>query len=150
MMRTDSDLATQLRLAVVRLSRRLRHEAAADGITPSMHTALAAVGRLGPAPIPIGDLAAAEHVSPPSMTRIVGHLEDRGLVSRQIDAADRRVTLLTITPEGTRTLTEMRSRKNAYLAERLAGLTAEERAALAAAVPVLERLAGEGEGPRDA
>jgi DNA-binding MarR family transcriptional regulator len=149
MMQMETDLATQLRLAVVRLGRRLRHEATADGITPSMHTALSAVRRLGPAPIPIGDLAAVEHVSPPSMTRIVGHLEDRGLVSRRIDAADRRVTLLTITPEGMRILAEMRSRKNAYLAERLAGLTADEQAALAAAVPVLERLAGEGEGTRE-
>jgi DNA-binding MarR family transcriptional regulator len=78
----------------------------------------------------------------------VSHLEERGLVRRQIDPTDRRITRLAITADGTRTLAEMRSRKNAYLAERLAGFTAEERAVLAAAVPVLERLANEAGEPR--
>jgi DNA-binding MarR family transcriptional regulator len=127
----------------MRLSRRLRHESAADGITPSMHSALSAVERLGPAPLPIGDLAVAEQVSPPSMTRIVTLLEDRRLVTRQVDPGDRRVTLLAITPAGTRTLSEMRSRKNAFLAERLADLSDDERSVLAAAAPILERLAEE-------
>src|SRR5579864_6341517 len=109
---TDTDLATRLRLAVMRLSRRLRHESAADGVSPSMHSALSAVERLGPSPIPIGDLAAAEQVSPPAMTRIVTNLEEHGLVTRQVDPTDRRVALLAITPVGTRALASMRSRKN--------------------------------------
>src|SRR5689334_15787435 len=104
---TDTDLATQLRLAVMRLSRRLRQESAADGITPSMHSALATVERLGPAPIPIGDVAAAEQVSPPAMTRIVTLLEQQRLLLRQVDPTDRRVTRLSLTPAGTRTLSQM-------------------------------------------
>ncbi len=145
MLKTETDLATHLRLATMRLSRRLRHESAADGVSPSMHSALVAVERLGPAPIPIGDLAAVEQVSPPSMTKIVSHLEERGLVSRRVDPTDRRVTLLAITLDGTRTLAEMRSRKNAFLAARLAALSSEERSVLAAAAPILERLAAEGD-----
>jgi DNA-binding MarR family transcriptional regulator len=140
---TDTDLATRLRLAVMRLSRRLRHESAADGVTPSMHSALSAVERLGPSPIPIGDLAAAEQVSPPAMTRIVDHLEARGLVARRVDPSDRRVTLLALTPAGTRTLAGMRSRKNAFLAERLAALSEDERSLVRAAAPILERLAAD-------
>lgn len=143
MLTTDTDLATRLRLAVMRLSRRLRHESTPDGVTLSMHSALSTVERLGPTPIPIGDLAAAEQVSPPAMTRIVGLLEERGHVSRQVDPTDRRVTLLAITPAGTRTLAGMRRRKNAYLAERLAALSDEDRAVLGAAAGILERLAGE-------
>ncbi len=150
MLTTESDLATHLRLATMRLSRRLRHESAADGMSPSMHSALAAVERLGPAPIPIGDLAAAEQVSPPSMTRIVSHLEAADLVSRRVDPTDRRVTLLTITAAGTRTLAEMRSRKQAFLAARLAALSSEERSVLAAAAPILERLAADAGGVGEA
>ncbi len=137
----DLDLPTRLRLAVVRLGRTLRQQSTSDDVTPSMLSALSAVERHGP--VSLGDLAALERVSPPSMTRIVGHLEDRRLVTREVDAADRRVTRLRVAPAGTRTLAAVRTRKNAYLAQRLRLLSAEDRAALAAALPVLERLAGE-------
>jgi DNA-binding MarR family transcriptional regulator len=141
MLTTDLDIPTRLRLAVVRLGRTLRQQSTTDDITPSMLSALSAVERHGP--VSLGDLASLERVSPPSMTRIVGHLEDRRLVQREVDAADRRVTRLRVTPAGSRTLADVRSRKNAYLTLRLGLLSDEDRAALAAALPILERLAGE-------
>jgi DNA-binding MarR family transcriptional regulator len=138
---TDLDLPTRLRLAVVRLGRTLRQQSTTDDITPSMLSALSAVERHGP--VSLGDLASFEAVSPPSMTRIVGHLEERQLVTREVDAADRRVTRLRVAPAGARTLSAVRTRKNAYLAQRLRLLSDEDRAALAAALPVLEHLAAE-------
>jgi DNA-binding MarR family transcriptional regulator len=148
MLETDLDLPTHLRLAVMRLSRRLRHESMTDRVSPSMLAALSTIERHGPAPITIGDLAAAEQVSPPSMTRTVANLEEQALVTRQVDAADRRVVRLAITPDGARTLSEIRTRKQAFLAERLDRLSAADRATLAAAVPVLEHLAGEPDEAR--
>lgn len=133
-----TDLAPSLRLAIVRLARRLRSEQADSGLTPSMASALASIERAGP--ISLGELAAVEQVAPPSLTRIVGRLEDAGLVDRVIDSADRRIARMEITDAGRRLLQKVRSRKTAFLARRLAALTPEERAVLADALPLLEAL----------
>ncbi len=86
-----TELASQLRLAVARLTRRIRQEAAATGeeLTASTQGALASIERLGP--ITLGELAAVEQVQPPSMTRIVARLEEWGYVTRVVDPDDRRV-----------------------------------------------------------
>jgi DNA-binding MarR family transcriptional regulator len=138
MLSTDFDMPTRLRLAVMRLGRTLRQQSMTDDITPSMLSALSVVERRGP--LSIGELALTERVSPPSMTRVVGHLEERHLVTREVDATDRRVARLRVTPTGARTLAAMRTRKQAYLARRLRLLSEEDRERLAAALPVLERL----------
>ena len=138
MLSTDLDLPTRLRLAVMRLARTLRQQSVTDDITPSMLSALSVVERRGP--LSIGELAITERVSPPSMTRVVSHLEERRLVAREVDFADRRVARLRVTPAGARTLAAMRTRKQAYLAQRLRLLSEEDRSLLAAALPVLERL----------
>jgi DNA-binding MarR family transcriptional regulator len=134
------DLPSQLRLAVTRLARRLRQEAATD-ITLSQFSALATVERAGP--VPLKDLADIERVAPPSMTRIAGCLEERGLVVRTVDAADRRVARLAITDPGRALLDHARSRRDAYLAVRLRSLSAAELDTLAEALPLLERLTRE-------
>ncbi len=131
---------SQLRLVVMRLARRLRQEAGSD-ITWSQLSALASVERRGP--ISLKDLADVETVTPPSMTRISTHLEERGLVVRAVDAADRRVAHLAITDSGRLLLEKTRSRRDAYLAERLQALAPEERDTLARAMPILQRLTGE-------
>jgi DNA-binding MarR family transcriptional regulator len=133
-----TDLAPRLRLALVRLARRLRSEQADAGLTPSMASALASIERAGP--ISLGELAAVEQLAPPSLTRIVGRLEDAGLVERVIDAADRRIARVEITDVGRRLLHKIRSRKTAFLARRLSKLTDDERAVLADALPLLEAL----------
>ena len=136
-------LGSQLRLAVLRLSRRLRQQAVGD-ITPSQLSALTAVERYGE--VTLGELAAIERIAPPSMTRIAARLEERGLVERHVDSSDRRVARLAASASGRQLLETIRSRRDAYLAARLQMLTAEEREVLEKAVPLLERLASEDKG----
>jgi len=136
----ESELAARLRLAVTRLSRRLRQQVA-EGLTPSQVAALATVERLG-APS-LGELAAAEQVRPPSMTRVVDGLVGAGLVERVVDSDDRRFARVRLTGEGRRTLQRNRSRKTAFLVRRLERLSASERRALPELVSLLEHLVEE-------
>jgi DNA-binding MarR family transcriptional regulator len=78
------------------------------------------------------------------ITKIAKGLEEEGLVTRTIDAADKRVTQLAITKEGERRLERSRNRKNAWLARQLQGLSRDELAAVEAVIPVLERITERG------
>ncbi len=134
----------RLRVAIARLSRRLRrHEVA--GLTPTQLSALATVDRAGP--LRLGDLAAAEGIAPSTLTRLVTVLEERGYVQRCPVPGDARASTLTIAPEGHEALERIREQSTILLADRLRTLTAEQRAALAAALPALEQLADAD--PRD-
>ena len=133
-----TSLPAELRVSILRLSRRLRQEAAGQ-ITASQLSALAAVAYQGE--ISLGELAAIERVAPPSMTRIASRLEDAGLVARVADASDRRVARLVITPVGQELLDETRTRRDAFLAGRIQVLSEQERQQLACAIPLLEKLA---------
>src|SRR3954466_5860028 len=135
-----TELASQLRLAIARLSRRIRQEAAATGeeLTASTQGALASIERLGP--ITLGELAAVEQVQPPTMTRIVARLEEWGYVTRVVDPADRRVARAVITDAGRALLARSRTRKDESLPRRIAELTDAERELLARALPLIERL----------
>ena len=132
-----TELASRARLAVMRLARRLRQQTDTE-VTPSQISALFATERLEP--VTLGDLAAAERIQPPSMTRVVAGLEDAGLVSRESDASDRRIARLRLTADGRRVLDRSRSRKTAYLAARLRRLPQDDLDALEHAVGVIERL----------
>jgi len=134
---TETDLATRLRLAVTRTARRLRQEAGSD-MSPSLSAALATVERHGP--LTPSELAKIEAVKRPTATRIVAKLADAGLVDRAGDPTDGRVSLVSITAAGSALLSQMRSRKNAYLASRLDELEPDDVAALERAAQVLERL----------
>jgi DNA-binding MarR family transcriptional regulator len=134
----------RLRVAVARLSRRLRrHELA--GLTPTQLSALATVERAGP--LRLGDLAAAEGIAPSTLTRLVTALEERGYVRRCPVPGDARASTLAIAPPGHAVLERLRQEGTNLLADSLRALTGDELAALAAALPALERLA-EGD-PRD-
>src|SRR5439155_6124577 len=111
-----TELASHLRLAVARLSRRIRQEAASTGeeLTASTQGALASIERLGP--ITLGELAAVERVQPPTMTRIVARLEEWGYATRVVDPADRRVARAAVTDAGRELLGHSRTRKDAYRA----------------------------------
>jgi DNA-binding MarR family transcriptional regulator len=136
-------MAARLRLAVARLHRRSRQEAltAGDDLTASRLAALATIEKRGP--ITLGELAAEEQVQPPSMTRIVARLEEQGYVARQVDPSDRRVARVEVTRAGADLLEVTRTRRNAFLAQRVARFTDDERAALAVAIPLLERILGD-------
>ncbi len=133
-------LPGQLRLAVLRLSRRLRQQAVGD-VTASQLSALTAIAKYGE--VSLGELAAIERIAPPSMTRISSRLEERGLVDRRVDATDRRVARVAVTDAGRAILDETRTRRDAYLAARIQSLSAGERQLLTRVVPILERLAVE-------
>ena len=133
----DPQVAARLRLVLNRLARRLRREAA-DDLSPSLISALVTIDVHGP--ITLGELAAHELVRPPSVTRMVTGLEQRGLVRREADAGDRRVARVSLTAEGRRVLRSTRTRKTAYLAKRLGRLDEAQLAALMDALPVLESL----------
>jgi DNA-binding MarR family transcriptional regulator len=139
--RSDGGLATALRISVSRLARRLRVERAAEGLASLSDTQLAALAVLDrhPAMTP-GELAEHEKVQPPSMTRVIAVLEERGLVRRAAHPTDRRQVVLSVTGEGRTLVTQARRRREAWLAKRLNELTPQERALLRAAAPVLEKL----------
>ena len=129
---------TRLRVALARLSRWLRrHELA--GLTPTQLAALATTGKTGP--MRLGDLAAAEGIAPSTLTRLVTALEDSGYVRRLADPSDARASTLTITPHGQDALQRIRAETTLMLTASLDLLTPDQRSALAAALPVLERLA---------
>jgi DNA-binding MarR family transcriptional regulator len=134
---SDAELAARLRLAILRMSRRLRQQVA-GGVTSSQVSALATIERLGTPTL--GELASSEQVQPPSMTKIVVGLEAAGLVSRHEDENDRRIARVKLSAEGRRTLARSRSLRTAYLVRRLRVLSPAERAALGDVVALLEHL----------
>ena len=134
---SDSQLAAQIRLAVMRLARRLRQQAPA-GVTPSQLSVLSTLATKGP--LTLGMLAEAERVRPPTMTRIVAALEAEDLVSRRPDENDRRRATILLTKAGRNLVATSRTRKTAYLATRIGLLSPEDRAALERAGEVLERI----------
>jgi DNA-binding MarR family transcriptional regulator len=135
---TDTHLAATLRIAVMRLARRLRAERVETDLTLSQLSALSSVDAHGP--LPLGALATHERVQPPSMTRIVGVLVDRGLLSRGPHETDGRQIVVATTAAGRDLLKEDRRRREAWLAQRLRELTPRELGVLHEAAPILEKL----------
>jgi DNA-binding MarR family transcriptional regulator len=133
------ELADRLHSAAIHLLRRLRRADSASGLTAPRLSALSVVVFAGP--LTLTELAAAEQVRPPTMSRLVRDLEAEGLLSRRTDAADRRVQWLEATGHGRRLLEEGRARRVGELALRLARLDAADRRRLEEAAGVLEDLA---------
>ena len=141
MLTTPLDLASRLRLDISRMARRLRQEAGAE-LSPSQTAALATIEKHGP--LTPSELANRERVQRPTVTRVLGNLEEAGLITRAADPTDRRSSLVSISPEGRALLAAARSRKDAYLSQRLDALDAEDRATLDRAAEILERMLKEG------
>ena len=133
-------MAGQLRLSATRLARRLRQEAG-SGLTPSQLSALAAVHNHGP--LTLGELADHERVAPPSISKCVAKLEADGLLARAPDPNDGRISRVSTTKAGRALVAEARRRKTAWLTGRIEELNADDRARLAAALDVLDRLHGD-------
>ncbi len=134
---SDLELAARLRLVVTRLARRLRQQSA-EGLTPSQTSALSSIERRGP--LTPSELATLERIQRPTATRVLTHLIDAGLVTREADALDRRIARVRVTREGEAVLKRGRSRKNAYLAKRLRKLEPEDLHTLERAADLIERL----------
>lgn len=136
--RTDTELASMLRISVMRLARRLRAHRLDSGLTLTQLAALATLERHGP--MTPGELAVHEKVQPPSVTRVIAVLESRELASRTAHPTDGRQQIVAVTTAGKGLLREDRRRREAWLSRQLAELSAADRALLRAAGPVLERL----------
>lgn len=143
----DADLSPRLRMAVARLARKLRQQAGLGigGLTPTQTAAMATLERVGP--LTLGELAAAEQVQPPTMTRVIEHLVKASCVERVPDRTDRRVVRARLTTAGRKALATNRSRGNAFLAERLHVFSAEELETLTRALPLLERIVSDDAQP---
>jgi DNA-binding MarR family transcriptional regulator len=135
-------MAARLRLSATRLARRLRQQSD-SGLTPTQLSALAAIDHHGP--VTPGDLAQHERVAPPTVTRVVAKLEADGLVTRQADPEDRRSALVATTAAGAELIAATRTRKDVWLAARIASLDPDDQARLDQALGVLDRLIGEEE-----
>ena len=139
MARSDAGLASLLRVSVARLHRRLRTEDVDDlGVSVGGVAVLALLYREGDRTI--GQLASAERVQPPSMTRTVTCLADEGYVERRPHPTDGRQVLVCLSDKGRELLAAERRRRDAWLARRLRELTPDERAVLRQAAPILEKL----------
>ncbi len=130
-------LADEVRMAIMRTSRRLRAEGATGVVTQSQYAVLSAL-RHGPATL--STLAEREQIRPPSMTRTVDALENRGLVSRHPDPIDRRHVVVTLTESGRSVLNETRRLRTEWLNRQLARLDPDERQALARAASILKKM----------
>ena len=141
-MREAAQVADRLHSAAIHLLRWLRREDERSGLSAPRLSALSVIVFSGP--VTLGELAAAEQVRPPTMTRLVNALEAEGLVARDSDPRDGRVTRVRATAKGERLLLAGRARRVAALAQHLEPLGAEERAALARAAELMERLGAAG------
>ncbi len=133
-----AELASSMRVSVMRLSRRLRVERADHGLTLTQISVLATLDRHGP--LTPRELAQHERVQPPSMTRTLAGLEDRALIVRTPHASDGRQHLISLAAPAAALLREDRRRRDAWLAQRLAELTQAERDVLRAAAPIIDRI----------
>src|SRR5579863_6740388 len=130
--------ADRLHSAAIHLLRRVRKQDEASGVGPAQLSALSVLVFAGPRTL--GKLASAEHVKPPTMSRIVAGLKRSRLIEITRDPEDARRMHIRPTATGTRLLHQGRQRSIAYLAEHLGSLTAGELAQLGAATDILEKL----------
>lgn len=131
------DDVDRLRVAVLRLARRIRTRSA-GGITPSQLFALGTIVRHER--LTIGQIAELEHVQPPSASKIVAALEAAGLVARSVSPDDRRCTHIVATDAGRDHIEQVRATGRGWIIEQLATLDRADVAALERALPALERL----------
>lgn len=130
-------LAGRLRAVLAPLSRQLRQQSS-DSLSATEISVLGTIRRHGP--IALGGVAYLEHLSPSRISKVVESLEAHGFVGRSQDPDDRRVWLVSATPEAESWIEQGRAKRDAWLADRLVRLSEEEIATLTAAVDVLERI----------
>lgn len=135
----ERTLASRLRLAVVRLNRRLRAQRADSALTLSQLSALSCLHKAGS--MTPGELAAKEGVQPPSMTRVIAALEENGLVVRRAHPTDGRQAIVEVTESGKTRVEEEVTIRERWLDQHLAELDAEELAVLSRAAEIIDRLA---------
>lgn len=137
--RTSAELASLLRPSLLRLTRLIRSQRVDISVSLTQIAAMGTLVKHGP--MSAGELAAFEKVQPPSMTKVLANLEERGLVRRDAHPTDKRQAIISVTDRGRELLERERRSRDAWLSQRLSDLTADERALLRDVIPILEKLA---------
>lgn len=138
---TIAELASLLRPSLLRLTRLVRNQRVDMSVTLTQLSAMATLHKRGP--MSAGELATCEKVQPPSMTKVLAHLDERGLVRRDAHPGDKRQAIIAITDAGIALLESERRSRDAWLSRQLAALTPDERALLQRVVPILDKLASQ-------
>jgi DNA-binding MarR family transcriptional regulator len=135
----DNDTVIRLRRVVLRLARELNAASVGEGLTPSQASVLGLTANRGP--LSLAELIEIEGLNPTMLSRVVGKLDSFGLIRRLRDPNDFRAARVEVTPEGKRTYQRIAAQRAAIISQCVAGLPAEQEAALVAALPALENLA---------
>jgi DNA-binding MarR family transcriptional regulator len=135
----SAELAALIRPSLLRLTRLVRNQRVDMSVTLTQLSAMATLEKRGP--LTPGELAAQERVQPPSMTKVLAHLEEQGFVQRRAHPSDRRQVIIALTKGGVELLASERRARDAWLSRRLETLTADERELLEQVIPVLDKLA---------
>ena len=135
----DLDVSARLRGVVMRLSRQLNASATHEGLTPSQASALGLINGRGP--LSLSELAAIEGLNPTMVSRIVGRLDELGLISRRQNPQDLRSAVVEITDQGRQTHDRVRGERAKVLSDCLEELSSAEQQAVVTALPALEALA---------
>jgi DNA-binding MarR family transcriptional regulator len=141
---TDEETAARMRAVIARLGRGLRQTRAGNELSPSQYEVLATISIRER--VRLGDLATIEGLNPTLLSRIVGRLEESGLVAREQDPDDRRVAHVAVTPAGRALHLRIRGERTDALALALDELPEAELDRLLDALPVLEALAARVRG----
>jgi len=134
----SEEIADRIHSAAIHLLRKLRREDAESGLNAPRLSALSVIVFAGP--VTLGDLAGAEQVRPPTMTRIVDALAEQKLVTRNKSTSDARRTMIAATPAGRKLLMQGRELRIRALAKHIAALSDRERATLQEAAETLKRI----------
>lgn len=135
----SAEVAALLRPSLLRLTRVMRNQRVDLSVTLTQIAAMGTLVKHGP--MSAGELAACEKVQPPSMTKVLAHLEERGLVRRDAHPTDKRQAIISVTDAGRELLESERRSRDAWLSQRLSQLSPDERALLRDVVPILDKLA---------
>jgi DNA-binding MarR family transcriptional regulator len=135
----DEESVIRLRRTILRLARQLNAASVGEGLTPTQASVLGIVANRGP--LGLAELTEIEGLNPTMLSRVVGKLDSFGLIRRLRDPDDFRAARVEVTPEGRQTYQRIAAERAAIVSERVAGLPAEQEAALVAALPALENLA---------
>lgn len=136
---TIGELAALLRPSLLRVTRLIRNQRVDMSVTLTQLSAMGTLAKKGA--MSAGELAACERVQPPSMTKVLANLEERGLVRREVHPNDKRQAIISVTDDGLALLDDERRSRDAWLSKRLAELSSDERNLLRSVVPILDKLA---------
>jgi DNA-binding MarR family transcriptional regulator len=140
----DNDTVIRLRRVVLRLARQLNAALPPEGLTPTQASVLGVTATRGP--VSLAELTEIEGINPTMLSRVVGKLDSAGLIKRLRDPDDFRAARVEATAEGRRLYERISAQRSAIISECVAGLPAEQEAALVAALPAFENLAAELRG----